>query len=347
MDRKNLQSKDTSNPDGSDHVSLSGQLIHVRDTMDGITRISRGKGFSYSYRGKILTDPKQLARIKNLVIPPAWRRVWICSKENGHLQATGYDSKDRKQYLYHPLWIASRGKTKFHRLQAFGKMLPSVRKQVHHDLRLKGMPKKKVLAAAISLLEGTGIRIGNERYKKQYDSYGLSTLKDNNVRLNGNRLRFVFTGKKGVKRDISIKNKKLARVVQHCREIPGQHLFQYYDEEGKNQSVHSGDINDYIKALSGMEFTSKDFRTWSGTVECIRALRDLNQQRSKDGIIVAVDQAAECLGNTRSVCRRYYIHPKIISSYESGELDQYFRKFDQDTKWLDREERLLIALLST
>lgn len=324
-------------------------LVHVSDAMAGIRRVRRGKGFSYSFKNKKITDTRTLRRIRLLMIPPAWRNVWICPKENGHLQATGYDTRDRKQYLYHPSWTALRGKAKYYRLHAFGEVLSSIRRQVEKDLTRKKSARRKVLAAMIRLIEETHVRVGNASYEKLYGSHGLSTLKDQHVKLNGGTIRFVFQGKKGVSHDISIHNKRLARIVQHCREIPGKHLFQYYDEEGKRQSVDSGDINEYIKELSGDEFTSKDFRTWSGTVECLRALRGSSPQAGnrpvKESLAAAIDHVAGCLGNTPAVCRKYYIHPAIISALEKGNLGDYFTQNVRSTQWMDRDERLLMRLL--
>lgn len=326
-------------------------LVHVSDHEPGITRIKRGKGFSYYFQDKKVTNEEQLKRIRQLVIPPAWKKVWICPEANGHLQATGYDTKNRKQYLYHPLWIELRGKTKFYRLHSFGEALPSIRKQVKKDLRLHGLPKEKVLATVISLLEQTNIRIGNEIYEKLYGSFGLSTLKDKNVKLKGTKMRFVFTGKKGINHDITLRNKKLANIVLHCREIPGKHLFQYYDENNHRQSICSDDVNEYIKQLSGKDFTSKDFRTWSGTVECIRAFREAcgekDEHALKKNVVDAIDRVAACLGNTRSVCKKYYIHPAIISTYETGKLRAYLNKYTRGNQWMDRDERILMKLLES
>lgn len=293
------------------------RLRYVTDSLPGIRRVRDGKGFGYLYENKKISDQKVLKRIEALVIPPAWEKVWICAHENGHLQATGYDTKNRKQYRYHPLWIVLRGKTKFYRLSEFGKVLPSIRKQVQKDLKLKGLPKQKILATIISLMEQTNIRIGNKMYEKLYGSFGLSTLKDKNVKLKGNKIRFVFTGKKGINHDISIKNKRLAKIVLHCREIPGSHLFQYYDENNERQPIYSDDVNEYIKQISNKDFTSKDFRTWSGTVECLRALKRIGPGKEitklKNNIVSAIDEVAQCLGNTRAVCKKYYIHPAVLT----------------------------------
>ncbi|MDD4729520.1 MAG: DNA topoisomerase IB [Dysgonamonadaceae bacterium] len=250
------------------------KLIHVSDSDEGIIRVKRGRGFSYLYKNKKMTDKVQLNRIKELVIPPAWKNVWICTLENGHLQVTGYDIKKRKQYIYHPVWIALRNQTKFYRMIQFAYALPEIRMNLEKDLALHGLKERKVLATVVSLMERTSIRIGNEVYEKLYGSYGLTTLKDRHFKGTNSKLRFTFKGKKGIKHDITLTNKKLARIVQQCKEIPGKELFQYYDEEGKHYPIDSGMVNDYIKEISGHDFTAKDFRTWSGTVNAFIALNE-------------------------------------------------------------------------
>lgn len=324
-------------------------LVYVNDNNPGITRARTTDGFKYYYEEEEVVDPEEVVRIKNLVIPPAWECVWICPLTNGHLQATGYDTKKRKQYKYHPLWVALRGKTKFYRLYAFGKSLPLIRTNVEKDLKKRGLHREKVLAAVISLMEQTNIRVGNSLYEKLYGSFGLSTLKDGNVKINGSSMRFVFKGKKGIHHDITLKDRKLAEIVRRCKEIPGEDLFQYYDEEGDRQTISSGDVNEYIKKISGQDFTSKDFRTWSGTVECIRYFRKIGSDEKgtseKKQIIAAMDHVAACLGNTRSVCKKYYIHPVILESFETGQLEKYLKKFARSTKWMDAEENVLIKML--
>lgn len=326
-------------------------LVHVSDAHPGIKRTRHGKGFEYFYNNEKVVDPKVIKRIKSLVIPPAWENVWICHKTNGHLQATGFDSKNRKQYLYHPLWNALRGKTKFYRLRKFGKALPVIRKKLQKDLKLRGLPQEKVMAALISLMEETNIRIGNAFYEKLYGSFGLSTLKNKNVKIEGSRIRFKFIGKKGVKHDINIRNKKLAGIVRRCREISGKDLFQYYDE---NESVHlitSEEVNEYIQRVSGSDFTSKDFRTWAGSVECIRALQEIgfneNERVMKKNIVSALDKVALALGNTRSVCKKYYIHPQTLACYEDGRLEKYAKEVGKRSKWMTCEEKILMKILKS
>ncbi|HEX5553293.1 MAG TPA: DNA topoisomerase IB [Chitinophagaceae bacterium] len=326
-------------------------LVHVTDKITGITREWNQKGFEYFYKSKRIKKANDLKRIKSLVIPPAWENVWICPFEDGHLQATGYDTKKRKQYRYHPLWIALRGKTKFYRLREFGDVLPTIRQRLQKDLRLKGLSREKVLATVISLMEQTNIRIGNALYEKLYGSFGLSTFHDKNVKVNGSSIRFVFKGKKGVSHDINIRNKKLARIVHRCREIPGKDLFQYYDEKNHVQSINSGDVNDYIRQISGKDFTSKDFRTWAGSVECIRAFKGIGFEGTdpmlKKNMVKAIDRVAVCLGNTRSVCKKYYVHPITLKCYENGQLEKYVKKFRRGTRWMEPEERILMKMLES
>ncbi|HEX7844752.1 MAG TPA: DNA topoisomerase IB, partial [Chitinophagaceae bacterium] len=250
------------------------QLIYVNSKEEGIERIAAGKNFKYVYKNKTIKDKSTLSRIRSLVIPPAWKNVWICASGEGHLQATGLDSLNRKQYRYHPSWNELRNKTKFYRLPALGKALPQIRRKMQADLSLQGLPKNKVLAAVVSLMEKTGIRIGNEFYEKLYGSFGLTTLKDKHAAIKGSRLELCFRGKKGVQHTISLKSRKLAKIVQHCRDIPGKELFQYIDEEGARQSIDSGMVNDYIRSLASDDFTAKDLRTWCGTVAALTAIKE-------------------------------------------------------------------------
>lgn len=323
----------------------AADLLYTTDADEGIRRVIEGKGFTY-YRGKRrVTDARVLKRIRSLVIPPAWTEVWICRDPDGHLQATGLDALSRKQYRYHPRWVALRGQTKFYRLKAFGQSLPAMRKRIQQDLRQKELSFQKVMAAVISIMEQTHIRIGSAFYEKLYGSFGLATLHDRHVRLRGAHIRFTFTGKKGVRHDISIRNKKLASIVTRCREIPGKHLFQYYDDHHEAHPVHSGDVNDYIREISGCAFSSKDFRTWAGSVEFIRCFIDAERAGEKPGLPALVDQVACRLGNTRSVCRRYYIHPAVLSQYEKGKLPGLACRTAKPGTWLDREEKILMKIL--
>ncbi len=329
-------------------------LIYVSDSSAGIERVKKGKSFTYLLHQNKITDKETLDRIKSLVIPPAWEHVWISKVDNSHLQATGIDALQRKQYRYHPLWNALRNQTKFYRLHDFGKTLPAIRLRLEKDLSLPGLPVEKVLAAAVSLMERTNIRVGNNMYEKLYGSFGMTTLKDKHVKIEGAKIRFTFRGKKGVEHDINIKSRKLATIVKQCRDIPGKELFQYYDDAGNHRNIDSGMINNYIKDISGGEFTAKDFRTWAGTVQAVLAFNELGffdtQTETKKKIVEALDIVAKQLGNTRTVCRKYYVHPLIISLYESQNLKNYISdlnkiEVDDNKTDLTAEEKVLMKIL--
>lgn len=329
-------------------------LVYVHDDEPGINRIKKGKGFAYLYEGKPIKDEETLERIKKLAIPPAWTHVWICAKENGHIQATGLDLRNRKQYRYHQLWQTLRNETKFHRLYEFGKLLPSMRLKLEEDLALKELTVEKVIATVISLMERTSIRIGNDDYAKLYGSYGLTTMKDNHVKVSGDKVLFSFKGKKGIYHNITLKHRRLARMVQQCRDIPGKELFQYYDAEGNRKPIDSGMVNRYIKEATGGDFSAKDFRTWAGTLNIIRAFRSIGAAESdsecKKNILAALDEVSEKLGNTRTVCKKYYVHPGIIKLYEEKNLHKYLEELDHIEKpdeltGLTSEERVLMKIL--
>lgn len=330
-------------------------LIYVSDTDTGITRVKKGEKYEYYFKEKKITDDEELLRIKQLVIPPAWTNVWICPKANGHLQATGFDVKGRKQYRYHADWNKFRNQTKFYRLHEFGKVLPTIRLQLEKDLAGPTLGEEKVLAAVVSLMERTNIRVGNNFYEKLYGSYGLTTLKDKHVTIEGTKLKFTFKGKKGVQHDISIKNNKLSKIVKQCRDIPGKELFQYFDENGDKHSIDSGMVNEYIKTISGgSDFTAKDFRTWAGTIQALLALKSIGccetATETKRRIAEALDIVSQHLGNTRTVCKKYYVHPLVLSLYESNELEKYTADLDKieknDNKAdLTAEEKVLMKIL--
>lgn len=329
-------------------------LRYVSDHEPGIERVQAGDRWEYYYKGKKITDTEELIRFKSLVIPPAWQNVWICPAENGHLQATGIDARGRKQYRYHPAWNALRNHTKFYRLYQFGTVLPALRLQVEKDVALTGLPQEKVLAAVVSLMERTNIRVGNCFYEKMNGSYGLTTLKDKHVKVKGATIEFAFKGKKGVYHDIDIKNKKLAHIVKKCQDIPGAELFQYYTSDGERKSIDSGMVNEYIKANTGGDFTAKDLRTWSGTVQALMAFKEIgladSQTQSKRNIVAALDNVAKALGNTRTVCKKYYVHPIVIGLYEAGTLDKYLNQLneieaDDDKSGLTKEEMVLMNIL--
>jgi DNA topoisomerase-1 len=325
----------------------AAELVYVTDGEPGIRRKRRGKGFGYFYRGREVKDTATLERIASLVIPPAWSEVWISRRANGHLQATGLDSKSRKQYRYHPRWVALRGRTKFDRLRDFGEALPGMRKAMKADLMLPGLPLNKVMALLVCLMEQTHIRIGNDFYRRLYGSYGLATLQCRHVKVEGTGIRFVFTGKKGVSHDITIHNRKLARIISRCKEIPGRKLFQYYDGDRGPQAVHSEDINRYIRDISGSEFTSKDFRTWAGTAEFIREFTEGNFREENAGELASlIERVASSLGNTRAVCRKYYIHPAVMAAFERGTLVAAVKSVPRASAWMRREERVLLKLLT-
>ncbi|MGZ3884230.1 MAG: DNA topoisomerase IB, partial [Bacteroidia bacterium] len=244
-------------------------LVYVHDSQPGIKRIKRGRRFTYIHENKKVCNEEAISRIQKLVIPPAWQKVWICTLDNGHLQATGLDLKNRKQYKYHSLWNTLRNHTKFYRLLEFGKALPAIRARVEKDLALHGLPLNKVLAAVVSLMERTSIRVGNTMYEKLYGSYGLTTLKDKHVKFSGDNMQFSFRGKKGVAQKISIKSRRLSHIVRQCRDIPGKELFQYYDGHGDHKCIDSGMVNHYLQEITGREFTAKDFRTWAGTLHAL------------------------------------------------------------------------------
>ena len=272
-------------------------LVYVSDTDAGISREKKGDKIDYYLKNNKVDDDEELPRIKQLVIPPAWVNVWICSKENGHLQATGFDVKGRKQYIYHPKWNKLRNQTKFFRMIDFGKVLPQIREQLRKDLAIPGLTQEKVLAAAVSLMEQTNIRIGNSSYEKLYGSFGVTTLKDKHVQFEGHRVKFSFIGKKGVEHNISLKNKKLANIIKSCRDIPGKELFQYYDDSGQKHSIDSGMVNEYIHKISGGDFTAKDFRTWAGTVQAFLKLKSIGccdtQTETKRRIVEALDDVSK------------------------------------------------------
>lgn len=329
-------------------------LLYVSDSEEGIVRTKKGSGFSYAYKGRPVKDEAALARIKKLAIPPAWTGVWICYKANGHIQATGIDQKGRKQYRYHAQWQAVRNETKFHHLYEFGKLLPSIRLKVEEDLGRKALDEEKVLATVVSLMERTYIRVGNDGYEKLYGSYGLTTLKDGHVKVNGNKVRFSFKGKKGVYHNITLNNGKLAKLVQRCKDIPGKELFQYYDAEGKPHPIDSGMVNRYIKSASGGDFTAKDFRTWAGTLNVLRAFCSMDEPEAdgdcRKNILAALDEVSEKLGNTRTVCKKYYVHPGIIKLYEEKALRKYTKELDGIEKadkltGLASEESVLMKIL--
>jgi DNA topoisomerase-1 len=329
-------------------------LRYVSDEIRGFGRKKKGKDFDYfDEKGKRLRNPAHLARIKSLVIPPAWTEVWICPYENGHLQATGRDARGRKQHRYHPRWREVRDETKYARMIAFAKSLPRIRKRIHQDLKLRGLSKNKVLATIVKLLEVSLIRVGNEEYARDNKSYGLTTLQDRHAKVRGGKVTFKFRGKSGKDHDISIEDPHLARIVKSCQDLPGQDLFQYFDESGKQQDVKSEDVNEYLRTIVGEEFTAKDFRTWAGTVLAAMALQEFekvgNQRQARKNILRAIEAVSERLGNTPSVCRKCYVHPAVLDSYMDGTLlETLQRRAQAEVRALQHmqpEEGLVLGLL--
>jgi DNA topoisomerase-1 len=291
----------------------------VSDATPGIARLRAGSGFRYhDARGAPLRDPARLERIRRLAIPPAWREVWICPRDDGHLQATGRDARGRKQYRYHPRWREVRDETKYGRMRAFADALPRIRRRVRQDLARPGLPRDKVLATVVRLLETTRMRVGNEEYARENESFGLTTLRTRQVRVNGTTMEFRFRGKSGVWHEFALSDRTLAAIVRRMRDLPGYELFQYLDEEGKTRALDAADVNAYLQEIAGEEFTSKDFRTWAGTVLAAQALHACG----KNGLTQAIERVAEQLGNTKAVCRKCYIHPAVIEAYVDGSLAQ-------------------------
>ena len=300
-------------------------LRYVTDDEPGIRRKKRGKGFTYvDPQGRTVKDEKTLERIRKLAIPPAWTDVWICSRPNGHLQATGRDARGRKQYRYHAEWREVRDETKFGRMIAFGEALPKLHERLEQDMSQRGLGREKVLATVVKLLETTLIRVGNKEYVKQNNSFGLTTLRDRHVDVDGSTLRFELRGKSGKEHSVEVQDRRLARIVKQCRDLPGQKLFQYLDENKERQSVSSEDVNAYLRETTGEDFTAKDFRTWGGTVLALSALLEVgaceSEREANKAVVEAVKRVAGQLGNRPAICRKYYVHPVVIQSFLEGTL---------------------------
>jgi len=314
----------------------------------GISRQPRGRGFTYRALGGKAPDRATLKRIRALAIPPAWTSVWISPFADAHLAATGRDAKGRKQYRYNPEFLQIRDAAKFEHIVAFARVLPKIRKSVSEHMALRGMPREKVVATIVALLEETHIRIGNEDYVKQNGSFGLTTLRNRHVRVAGSELRFLFHGKSGKTWRLSINNRRVAKVIRACQELPGQNLFQYEDEQGALQKVSSSDVNDYLREVSGRDVTAKDFRTWAGTVLAAAALTAFDGPPLKKLVREALAQVADRLGNTVAICRKCYVHPDIISAYEGGTLSLKIEERErQDVGELDAVERAVLSFLKS
>jgi DNA topoisomerase I len=342
-------------PSAAESVKAA-KLVGLRYVMGyepGILRRKSGNGFVYiGTNGKVLRDSDQLQRIRSLAIPPAWKEVWICSSAYGHLQAVGRDARGRKQYRYHARYREARDRTKFGHLMAFGNALPAIRREVNHDLRLEGLPRNKVLAAVVRLLDTTCMRIGNEEYVRDNNSFGLTTLRNRHVQIAGKTLRFRFRGKSGQVHNLELADYQLARIIKRCQELPGYELFEYLDHTGKPAKVNSEDVNGYLRGITGEEFTAKDFRTWAGTSLALLALEGLGPARSaaqaKRTITAAIKSVSQKLGNRPPACRKYYVHPVILDAYSQGHLcglrEHMIRK--RSAHALRREELALLKLLS-
>ena len=302
-------------------------LRYVNDAMPGMRRVARGGGFAYLDKDdKPVRDEETLARIRKLAIPPAWTDVWICASERGHLQATGRDARGRKQYRYHSKWRAVRDEAKYERMVDFGQGLPALRKKILADMALPGLPREKVVATVVRLLDKTLIRVGNDEYARDNGSYGLTTMRAKHTKVKGSTVRFEFRGKSGKMHSVDVNDRRAARVVRVCRELPGYELFQYIDDEDERRTVGSEDVNDYMREVMGQDFTAKDFRTWAGTVFCATALAAVggfeNEREAKANVNDAIKAVAALLGNTPAVSRACYVHPELLDSYVDGSFEQ-------------------------
>jgi DNA topoisomerase-1 len=337
-------------------AAKSAKLRYVTDRAPGIRRERTEQGFRYrAPNGAEITDEPELARIRKLAIPPAYENIWICPDPNGHLQATGRDARGRKQYRYHPRWRTVRDDSKYHRMLRFGEVLPQLRAQVAHDLALPGLPRRRVLAAVVRLLEKTLARIGNEAYARDNKSFGLTTLRNRHTRVQGSRVRFDFRGKHGIEHHLELQDRRLANIIARCRDLPGQHLFQFIDEAGARHDITSGDVNDYLADITGEDITAKDFRTWAATNLAALALREFerfdSEAKNKKNVLRAVEAVAGLLGNTPSVCRKCYIHPAIFDGYLDGSLPEALKRradaaLQDPQAALTAEEAAVAAFLS-
>lgn len=335
-------------------MAKAAGLRYVSDRQPGYTRKRRGRGFVYAdWQGNLVNDTTLRQRFEQLVIPPAWKDVWICRYEKGHIQAVGRDEAGRKQYIYHPEWAQVRELVKYSKLLHFGEALPDLRQRVAADLRQRKLTRTKVIALVISLMEQTLIRIGNDEYARNNDSYGLTTLQDDHVYFDNSTVVFEFRGKSGKEHEIALRDKRMANLVKQCQELPGQRLFQYYDESGNLTALTSTDVNEYLREVTGFDFTAKDFRTWGGTILAARLLKECGPTSSataaKKQITTAVKQVAMALGNTPAVCRRSYIHPAIFAAYEQEQLPDFYCHTEEDCEQLQHnlDELAVLMLLQT
>jgi DNA topoisomerase-1 len=334
---------------------VAAGLRYVSDDSAGIARKNRGKNFAYyDVEGKMIKDLSELKRIRSLAIPPAWEDVWICKQANGHLQATGLDAKGRKQYRYHPDWRTVRDEAKYERVMAFARTLPKIRARVAQDLNRPGLCREKVLATIVRFLEVSLIRIGNDEYTHENGSFGLTTMRNRHVEVEGSTVTFAFRGKSGKKHKIAVSDRRLAKIVRKCQDLPGQRLFEYTNSDGAIAKIGSEDVNEYLSHISGQPFTAKDFRTWAGTVLAALALGQMEEVDSKaaakKNVITAVEAVARMLGNTAAICRKCYIHPAVITRYLDGKLARTLRvkadsKISDHLHELKPEEAAVLSLL--
>jgi DNA topoisomerase-1 len=340
-------------PDEARKDARAAGLRYVADSRPGIRREATPRGFNYVRPdGSTVRDETTLRRIQALAVPPAWTDVWICADERGHVQATGRDARGRKQYRYHPRWREMRDEAKFERTMAFARALPKIRRRIARDLRRRGAPREKVLAAMVKLLEIALIRVGNDEYAKANGSYGLTTLRDRHAQVSGDRLAFRFRAKSGKQFDVRMRDRRLARIVAKCQDLPGQELFQYVGDDGQVHDVRSDDVNAYLREIAGDGFTAKDFRTWAGTVLAAMALRECEAADSKSAarkiVRGAIEAVAERLGNTPAVCRKCYVHPEVVQAYLDGGLKEQMServRRELTAKGLDETERAVLRLL--
>ncbi|MEM8513916.1 DNA topoisomerase-1 [Massilia sp. MP_M2] len=355
MPSQTTETVDALDTQDSTSAARAAGLRYVHDGRAGIRREALKDGFRYlDAHGDQVEEETTLARIKSLVIPPAWQDVWICAQANGHLQATGRDARGRKQYRYHPKWRTARDEVKYERMLKFGDALPAIRHEVDRALKLQGLPREKVLATIVYLLEATMMRVGNEEYARTNKSFGLTTLRNRHVKVDGSDVQFSFRGKSGVYHKVKVHDRRLAGIVKRTRDLPGQELFQYIDEDGETHSVDSSDVNDYLRAITGEEYTAKDFRTWSGTVLAALALQEFekfdSETQAKKNIVRAIESVAEKLGNTPTICRKCYVHPAVLDAYLEGAplhvmREQTEKKLAEDLHALQPEEAAVLAML--
>ena len=341
--------------DAPESSARAAGLRYVSDREPGFVRRRRGRGFQYIDADGGPVSSEQVERIEALAIPPAWTDVWICRSANGHLQATGRDARGRKQYRYHPRWREVRDETKYHRLLAFGRALPRIRRRVEKDVSRRALSRERVVATVVHLLDTTNIRVGNDEYARENTTFGLTTMRERHVEVDGSHITFRFRGKSGKMHDVELTDPRAARVLRRCEELPGQELFQYVDEDGEVVDIDSDDVNGYLQDVSGDDFTAKDFRTWSGTVLAAWALQELgqfgSQTQRKRQVVAAVESVSTELGNTPAICRRCYVHPEVFDAHLDGSLGDVLqkeaaRKLSKDLAGLTPEEAAVLALLS-